>query len=934
MAVDFRLLGSVGAEVGGKPVDLGHARQRAVLVALLVDANIPVPVDQLVDRVWAEDPPARVRDALYGYLSRLRQVLASAPEVALTRRSAGYVLAVDPGSVDLLRFRSLARQARAAADECALSLFDDALDQWHGQALADLSGPWLDALRERLHRERLAVELDRTDLALRHGRHTQLVPELFTRAAEHPFDERVIGQLVLALYQSGRQADALAYYERTRRLLADELGTDPSPELQALHQQMIATDRKPPAAAAPAPPAPATVAAAPIPRQLPAAPSLFVGRSRELAEISSTADQARARGQISITVIGGTGGVGKTWLALRWAHDNISRFPDGQLYLNLRGFDPAGEPTSTATALNTALTALGAPPDVIPADPDGQAALYRSLVSDRRMLVLLDNARDAEQVRPLLPGSPTCTVIITSRQQMPGLVTTEGAHHLALDPLTPDEARRLLALRIGGERMTADTQAVAAIVTAAAGLPLALAVVAARAGMNPAITLQALAADLDGDRNRLGAFVGNDRAADVRAVFSWSYHTLTLGAARMFRLLGLTAGPDISLAAAASLAGVHPGDARALLDELVQAHLVTMPGPERFALHDLLRAYAGELVHDDPEERAALSRLFDHYLRAAHAAALLIEPHREAVRLPPAAPGAVQVSLVDAAQAREWFSAERLVLLSTVQHAHRTGFDEHAWKLAWAPATFLSRGSQWADLAAAQRVALDAALRAADVTGQAHAYRDLALAHGQLGGGGDVIRQLTRAADLFGELGDLPGQAYTLLTLGWICERQGHQQEAFRHDQRALEIFQTAGHEVGQAKALNAVGWDHAQMGDHEQAIRYCRRALALHQRLANATGAARAWDSLGYAQDRLGRHQQALASFRRALRLYRDAGDHYAEAETLTHLGDAHLALGDRDAAEQAWRQALDRYGEVNPTDRAQILARLQQLRSPTVSE
>ncbi|WP_231605758.1 BTAD domain-containing putative transcriptional regulator [Micromonospora sp. HK10] len=900
-------------------------------MALLVDANIAVSVDQLVDRVWAENPPARVRDSLYGYLSRLRRVFAALPDVALDRRSAGYVLSVDPARVDLLRFRSLARRARAVTEERALSLFDEALDQWQGDALADLTSPWLDELRERLHQERLGAELDRNDLALRHGQHARLLPELLTSAAEHPFDERIIGQLILALYQSGRRADALACYERARRLLADELGTDPSPGLQALHQQMMAAGAIGPVAG-PAPAAPPPVTALPIPRQLPAAPPLFVGRSRELAEISSTVDQAGAQGRMAITVIGGSGGIGKTWLALRWAHDHLSRFPDGQLYLNLRGFDPVGRPTATGAALNAMLAALGVPPGMAPAETDAQAALFRSLVSNRRMLVLLDNAQDADQVRPLLPGSPHCTVIITSRQQMPGLVTTEGARHLAVDLLSPDEARHLLAVRIGEERAAANGDALAAIVTAAAGLPLALAVVAARAGMSPAVTLRALADDLAADRDRLNVFAGNDQVSDVRAVFSWSYRTLSPPAARMFRLLGLPTGPDIATAAAASLAGIPLPEARGLLDELARAHLVTMTSRDRFTMHDLLRAYADELV-GDAEARAALSRMFDHYLHTAHAAALVIEPHREALNLAPAAPGVVPEGLAAAGQARRWLTTERPVLLAAIDHAFRAGCDGHAWRLAWTLTTFLSRGSHWSELATAQQVALDAATRAGDLLGQAHAHRDRALARNQLGHRTDAVPDLKRAAALFGELGDLPGQAHTLLTLGWICERHGQQQDALRYDQQALAMFQTAGHEVGQAKALNAVGWDHAQLGDHEQAIHYCEQALELHDRLGNATGAARAWDSLGYAHSRLGQHQQALASFQRALGIYRDAGDHYTEAETLTHVGDTYRALGDHGAAEEAWRQALERYGDGNPTETDEVLARLQQLLSVGMS-
>ncbi|WP_327000847.1 tetratricopeptide repeat protein [Dactylosporangium sp. NBC_01737] len=926
LTVQFRLLGTLEADIAGRPVELGHARQQSVLAVLLADVNTVVPVGQLLERIWGDRPPQRARETLYSYLSRLRRALSVTGEAGLHRRSGGYVLAVDPSAVDVVRFHRLAMTARTADDDDALALFDEALALWRGEAFAGLDTPWLGALRDQLGQHRFAVELDRNDVALRRGRHAEVLPGLSAHARAYPLDERLAGQLMLALYRSGRQADALAHYEQARRVLVEELGADPGPALRELHQRILTEEAvlPAPATAAPEPEA----AAPPVPRQLPAPPRLFVGRSRALARLTEVLGQRPGTEHtVPIATIAGTGGIGKTWLALRWAHDNLHRFPDGQLYLNLHGFSQSGRRQSPATAIRSLLEALAPAPSAIPSDLSAQTALYRSLVAGKRMLIVLDNAYDADHVRPLLPGSAGCAVVVTSRNQLPGLVATEGAQPLVLQVLTAAEASDLLARRLRSQPVAADRPSVDRIVAACAGLPLALSIVAARAATNPAVPLAALADDLADNRGNLDGFAGGDPSADLRAVFSWSYRALDADAARVFRLLGLHPGPTVTAPAVASLAGLAGGRARSLLEDLVRANVATMLTPGRYGLHDLLRTYATELVQSDDDRRDALHRVLDHYLHTAYAAALLIEPHRDPISLAPAQPGVTAEPFAGQAEALEWFVAEQSVLLAAVDQAAEAGYDGHAWRLAWAAATFLSRGARWQDLTATQRVALAAAERAQDLVGQAHAHRDLALACNHTGRPEDATAHLQRAFDLFGALGDQVGQAYTCLFLGWVSEWQGQQRGALRHDERALALFQAAGHKVGQAKALNAVGWDHAQAGDHEQAISYCQRALTLHEALDNRTGAAKTWDSLGYAHQQLGHHDRAIDCFRHALALYRRTGEQYGEAETLEHLGDSHHATGDLAAARDAWQRALDRLGEQSPSETDQLRAKLRRL-------
>jgi DNA-binding SARP family transcriptional activator len=936
MVMEFRLLGDVDVRVDGRPVDVGHTRQRCVLAALLVDANQAVPVDQLVERVWAHRVPQRARGTVYTYVARLRRALSVVDDtVGPARRPGGYVLTIDPMAVDLHRFSALLVRARAADDETALALVEQALGLWRGQALAGLDTPWFDTVRAAANKHRQAAELDRNELALRLGRHHELLAELATAAEAYPLDERLAAQLMLALYRSGRQHEALNNYQRVRLRLADELGTDPGPSLRQLHQQILQADpaltvqsRTVGTPGRQAPPA------APVPRQLPVPVRHFTGRAGELATLTGLLDQAAdAGGTVVISAIAGTAGIGKTALAVHWAHGVAARFPDGHLYTNLRGFDPSGQVTDPADVVRRFLAALNVPPQRIPTDPDAQAALYRSHIAGRRMLILLDNAHDSAQVRPLLPGAPGCLVLVTSRNQLTGLVA-DGAQPIRLDLFTDAEARDVLRRRVGQHRVSAEPEAVEEIIARCARLPLALSVAAAHAAAHPSLPLESLAAQLREAHGRLDVLTGDDPHSDVRAVFSWSYQALTPSTARLFRLLGLHPGPDVAAPAIASLAGLPLTEVRPLLAELGHANLITEHAPGRYTLHDLLRAYATEQTHAEDsngQRLAATHRLLDHYLHTGYTADRLVHPARDPIPLSPAQPGVTPEHLTDHEAAMAWFAAEHRVLLAAVDHAAATGFDTHTWQLAGTLRTFLSRRGYWHDQASVGRAALAAAQRLGDPATQARAHRNLAGVYVRLDLPEDAHTQLGYALDLTARAGDRTGQAHTHYHLGMLGEQQGELTQAVYHTRQALDLFQTVGHRVGQANALNNIGWCHARLGDHRQSLEYCQKALALHQELDDPFGQAATWDSLGYVHHHLGDDPEAVVCYQHALTLYRDLGDRYNQADVLTHLGDTHHAADNPQAARDAWQHALTILDDLNHPDAENLRTRLRALDIPS---
>jgi tetratricopeptide (TPR) repeat protein len=665
-----------------------------------------------------------------------------------------------------------------------------------------------------------------------------------------------------------------------------------------------------------------------IPRQLPASARYFTGRTTELTVLAELADQAaRADGPVVIAVINGTAGIGKTALALHCAHQVADRFADGQLHVNLRGFALGEVPVTPADAVRGFLEALGVPPDRIPPGADAQAGLYRSLLADRRMLIVLDNARDEQQVRPLLPASPASLVLVTSRSELAGLAATDGARLLSLDLLAHDEAVRLLTARLGDRRAGAEPGAVGEIAALCAHLPLALAVTAARAAARPRFPLAALAADLRGAGGRLDALDAGDAAASVRAVFSCSYRQLSTEAARMFRLLGLHPGPDISVPAAASLAASGEPQARRTLRELVRDCLITEHVPDRYAFHDLLRAYAADKAREcdpEPDRDAAIGRVLDHYLHTASHSSTLLQLTIEPLALAPPRPGTCHERPAGAREALAWFDTEHQVLLAAVMLAAEIGTDSHAWQLPCAIREYLWRRGYAHERVTAMGAALAAATRLDDPLGQAMSLRGLGNAYASAGDYDQGRAHLEHCLTLYQRLDDRHGEALAQRNLQMVAEAQGRYADALGHGEQGLRLYQATGHELGQAQLLNTVAWCHALLGDYKRARGRCEQSLALIAKLGGCTFEYQVWDTLGYIELHVGDFSRAAGHFEFALGLCRDYGDRYTEAEILTHVGDARHGAGELPQARQAWRQALDIYDDMRYPGADKVRAKL----------
>jgi DNA-binding SARP family transcriptional activator/tetratricopeptide (TPR) repeat protein len=1038
------VLGPLLVRSGGEPVAVPAPKQRVILATLALRAGQVASYDELEEIVWDGAPPAGARVAIRNYVKRLRQILGPVAGRRIVTRDPGYALEAEPDEVDALHFTALCgkggeavrHDAPPGSGPGAWELLGDAIGLWRGNPLVDVpSNVLITAEVPRLDALRMQAQEWRMDAGLARGLHAELVGELTQLAHDHPWRERFHAQLMLALYRCGRQAEALAAYQRTRRMLVDELGVEPGRELRDLQAGILDADpdlaapgpalarflTAPPApspapggterAAVRAPAAPAALpgqapaspagdgpgrpvaggavagtgtaggrrvaraepgrgrpagaaaaanqesqaaraaeakvtptvgggasrpgrtAAAPagqatvVPRQLPAGVAHFAGRIAELAELQSWRhDASLADGVAKVLVIGGTAGAGKTALAVHWAHHSAGEFPDGQLYVNLRGFDPSGTPVDPGDALRWFLGAFGVTEEQIPDSVEAQSALYRSVLAGKRVLVILDNARDAAQVRPLLPGSRSCLALVTSRARLPGLAATEGARLVPLDVLTAGEAHELLASRLG-ERARTEADAAQQLTEACSRLPLALSIVAARVAARPYLPLADLARELADAQGRLEALDAGDPMASIRAVFSWSCEQLSGPAARMFRLLGLHAGPDVTIAAAASLAGVDRAQATAAVAELADAHLIAENAPGRYAFHDLLRAYAAYLARttdSDAERREAVLRVLDHYLHTASAGSRVLNPVRPIIALEPAQPGVVPELLGYASETLAWFEAERQVLIAAIAQASDGGFDTHAWQLPWAAWLFFDRAGYWHDQVAIQRIAVDAAQRLGDRARQAHAYRDLGAAVGRLGQLAEARGYCRQALDLHRQVGDRLGEARAHNEIAMLAEQQGRIAEALGHAQLALTLYRQEGHEQGLAKMLNGVGWMHAQLGDYDQALAFCEQALGMYRGRGDPLNEAATWDSMGYALLHLGRLEEAISCLRTALSIIDGLRMGYYETTMLVHLGDAYHAAGDLGLARQSWQEALDILEGLNHSDADQVRARL----------
>ncbi|MCX5147166.1 tetratricopeptide repeat protein [Streptomyces sp. NBC_00320] len=960
-ATRFAVLGPIRAWRGSEVLPSGTPQQRALLAALLLRGGRTATAPELIDAIWGEDPPQQALATIRTYASRLRKVLAPG---MLVSESGGYAIRTPAGALDLGVARSLAAdadRARTAGDRTlARTLLARALDLWDGEPLAGVPGPHAETERTRLAEWHLQLLETRLDLDLELGHHAEAVSELTALTAAHPLQERLRELLMLALYRSGRQAEALAVYADTRRLLADELGVDPRPELSALQQRILRADAE---LARAEDPAPAAAPAHVRPAQLPATVADFTGRAtfvNELGEIlSGVGSQVMA-----VSALAGIGGVGKTTLAVHVAHAARPHFPDGQLYVDLQGTEP--RPAEPVAVLGSFLRALGTPDTAIPDTAAERAALYRSTLDGRRVLVLLDNARDAAQVRPLLPGTAGCAALVTSRVRMAGLA---GAHLVDLDVMSPEEALQLFTLIVGAERVGAERQAALDVVGACGFLPLAIRIAASRLAARRTWTVSVLAAKLADERRRLDELQAGDLA--VKATFELGYGQLEPAQQRAFRLLGLADGPDISLAAAAAVLDRPEHDTEDLLEALVDCSLLESAAPGRYRFHDLVRLYARACADRDeqpPSGRdAALDRLLDFYLATASAVYAVERPgdrlpaHLSATRYP-------GLRFAEPRAALDWLYAEADPLLACVRQAsvRSTGQADvlrRAVDLLWAAKDLAESGANSKQYESAAVALRDAAHAAKDPHAEGRARTTLTNVHLVAGRFDEADDEARQAMVLAREAGDPLPSCWAPNDRGIIALYQGRHADGERYLLEAIENFRADGNHIGEASALCNLSRIHVELGRLTSAIDLAEQGIAIYDRMGLTLRLANGRYALGIALTQAGRLGEAQTQLTEALSLFHDnrqplwegvthfrlavahlaahrptlaaahaeqaialrgIGGEWRRATVLTVLGKALRRLGQRDRARVCWRDAEVVFKQLKSAELAEVQALL----------
>ena len=897
----FELLGPVQARCGERAADLGPRKRRFVLAVLALEVNRLVMVDRLVDLCWPDSPPATAQATIRSHVSGLRAALtgisAAGHGVVLQRQGPGYLLNCPPDRVDAHRFSQLTEAAAAEPDDQRrVALLDTALALWRGPVLAGAASEQIRRqLAGHLEEARLTAVTDRLDGLLRLGRDHGVVDLLTRLVAEHPHRHRITGLLMLALHRTGRTPEALRTYRDTRRRLTDDLGLDPPAELQRLEMAILRDD---PSLAAPArsvvaAPA-ATTTAAPRPAQLPADLPTFTGRQNELATVLRLLpDAGEAAPAVVVSAVDGMAGVGKTALAVHAAHQVRDRFPDGQLFLDLHGFTQGIAPVEPADALERLLHGLGVPGEQVPPGLDDRAAAYRTVLDDRRMLILLDNAATEAQVQPLLPAAPGCLVLVTSRRRLTGL---DCAHPLSLDVLPSDVAVELLT-RVAGAGRLADAPPglVEEVARLCDGLPLALRLAAARLRARPAWNLADLAVRLRDARRRLAELEAGQRSA--AAAFQLSYQNLDPQQRQAFRLLGLHPGPDIDTFAAAALTGTTPADADRLLEILLDSHLVQQHAPDRYQLHDLLRVYAAHAAeNEDPERRrlAAVGRLLDYYVHTATVALGLAYPDEtDWLHIPPPDTAVPDIDLAERATA--WLDAEHANLLAATLH----GRPDRAITLATNLHRHLRTRGRYADARTLHAHAHAIARATGDRLGEHLTLRGLGDIHYLQDQAGPAIDCFERSLAIAREIGHRTGELHALRGLGDVHSWLGENEQAINQLQRSLAIAQEVGSHSGEVQALRGLGDVHSWLGEYEQAINHFERSLAITRENGSPTE-LQTLRGLGDIHRLQGRYEQAIDHYERSLAIAQEIGSPTGELRTLRSLGDIHRLQG-------RYEQAID---------------------------
>ncbi|MFD5000617.1 AfsR/SARP family transcriptional regulator [Streptomyces buecherae] len=883
----FTVLGPVRAWRGEEQLNTGSPQQRALLAALLLRDGRTATAQELVDGLWGEEPPEAAIATLRTYASRLRKTMG--PDAgALVSESGGYALRVHPNALDLAHAEHLAARAEKARSTgermTARDLIAQALALWDGEPLANLPGPYVENQRTRLLEWRLGLVETRLDLEMELGHHTESISELTALTAAHPLRERLRELLMLALYRSGRQAEALAVYADTRRLLADELGVDPCLELAALQQRILQGDAS---LSAHAPEAQAKSQPTFVrPAQLPATVADFTGRASFVVELSNQLNTAEGS-VMAVSAVAGIGGVGKTTLAVHVAHAARHHFPDGQLYVDLQGAGPViAEP---GAVLGSFLRALGTPDESIPDTLEDRAALYRSTLAGRRILTLLDNAHDAAQVRPLLPGTEGCAALITSRSRMMDL---ESAHLVDLDVMSPEEALVLFTRIVGEDRTSGERDAAMDVVAACGFLPLAIRIAASRLAARRTWTVSVLARKLADQRHRLDELQAGDLA--VKATFELGYDQLEPPQARAFRLLGLADGPDISLAAAAAILDLDVYAAESLLESLVDTSLLESAAPGRYRFHDLVRLYARTCAERDelpPSERdAALSRLLDFYLATAaqvfaHArpSDRLVE-HLEKTHY-------AGLSFPDRASAIDWLFAEAGCVLASIQQFASTSTLRRATDLLLASKDLAESGANSRQYETAALVVCEAAQAAGDARAEGRARMMLTHAHRLAGSFDQADAEAQRAIELANSVDDPVPACEAVNDRGIIAFSQKRYGDSERYFRQALDAFRRDDNLAGVAGTLCNLSRAYAALGRIEGAIELATEGVTTYSSLGLGLRVANGRYALGFALFQANRFPEALEQLTAALALFRDNRQRLWEGSTHARLAEVHLA-------------------------------------------
>ncbi|MGA5702792.1 BTAD domain-containing putative transcriptional regulator [Peterkaempfera bronchialis] len=903
---------------------------RLLLGALLLRANRPVSADALRSELWGERPPPTATASLHNHVARLRRLLGPDGEDRLASTPAGYVLRVRPGELDADVFTGHLRRARAARLRQEWDTVGHetsaALSLWRGQPLADL--PALAGADPQIHHlteARMQALEWRFDADLHRGRHDGLVPELAHWSAEQPLREAFHRQLMLALHRTDRRAEALDVYRRLRRALVDQLGVEPGPAIRQAHRDILADSAEPQ-------PEPGVPSAPPVPAQLPADLVDFTGRGGQVEQVRALlTGRAGGGGAVVVSAVSGTGGIGKTALAVHAAHGLVEEFPDGQLYVDLRGVSPS--PPTSAEVLARFLRDLGVPEDAVPPGEDARAARFRTLTAGRRLLLVLDNARDAAQVRPLLPGDGRCGVLVTSRRRLPGLA---GAAHLHLDVLDDGDALAFFGAVVGPARAAAEPEATAAVLACCAGLPLAIRIAAARLAGRSSWPVSALAERLADERRRLDELRVDDIA--VRASFQVGYTSLpapSCGAdpSRAFRLLGLVQVPDLGLYAAAALLGLPPDDAEQTLELLVDACLLDSPSPGRYRLHDLLRVYAAERAaeeEDAEERREAVRRMARWCLGTLTAADEILLPRFGRPGMPPADPDHPPLRFDSFDQALRWCESELATLLGAARAAAAHGLHELAWllaALAWRRYMANGRYEEWH---AVNEIGMSSALHLGDPVAQTHLLNSRGALAWRTGRYDEAEQSLTAKLDIHRRLGDVTGEMVALGNLAVISEHRGRYTQSREQSRHALRLARSAGDRTTEGNALNNIGICEDRLGNHREALTQHHASLAIWRELGHGAGEAMARANVGAVHLHLREYAEALVHLREALPIARAAASRVNEAEILSDLGRTMIGLDRPEEARLHLTEALGCWQALDRPEAQEVGALLDALDAP----